>query len=162
MRYHGPAAAAGATPGRGATVVASALVMGVRSAVSFVGRGAWCAAVVVLALACGSGSEKPPTTASSGNELGAKPDSSTTTGASTSEAPAGPRRPSCDDGSCFVCGESICPNGFYCETAGSAAPACGWAAGCAQKATCACLGPQTKGCTCEERGGVAHVRCGGS
>ena len=92
--------------------------------------------IALLGLACGATPAKPTDTPAS------KGDPAPSTG-----------------GSCFDCGESVCLTGFYCETAGSAAPACAWSAACAQKATCACLGPQIKGCTCEDRGGAAHVRC---
>ena len=116
----------------------------------------WSFVLALLGLACGSAASKPADSPSGkGDATGAATGSSTP----VAEAPAGPRKPSCTDGSCFECGEGICPTGFYCETAGSSAPACAWAAACAQKATCACLGPPTKGCTCEERSGVAHVRC---
>ena len=77
--------------------------------------------------------------------------------------PSGPRKPSCSDGTCFECGEGICPSpGFYCETSKPGAAArCAWQAPCVQKATCACLGPLTRGCSCEDRSGIAFVACGG-
>jgi hypothetical protein len=77
-------------------------------------------------------------------------------------APEGPRKPSCADGSCFECGDMVCLKGFYCETARpGAAPSCASATACPQAPSCACLGPLIKGCSCDERGGVAHVKCGG-
>jgi hypothetical protein len=75
------------------------------------------------------------------------------------EAPSGPKKPSCADGSCFDCGEGICPTGYYCEAAHGAPAACGWAPSCAQKPTCSCLAPLVKGCSCEEKNGAPLVTC---
>lgn len=119
--------------------------------------------VFALALAaCGTpgasqpGAKKPETNpvagASGASGGGEKP------GAGVSE-PEGPRKPSCTDGSCFECGEGICPAGFYCQKSGGST-GCAWAAECAQKPTCACVAPLTKGCSCEDRGGFPHVTCG--
>jgi hypothetical protein len=120
--------------------------------------GLWLVALVVAACATPPGSS-PQTPASGGGE---KPSGTSEPGGSPTGGPevsAGPSKPSCSDGSCFECGEGICPSGFYCEKSGSAAPACAWAASCAQKPTCACLAAQTRGCTCQDRNGAPHVVC---
>ncbi|RYE91515.1 MAG: hypothetical protein EOO75_08730 [Myxococcales bacterium] len=120
---------------------------------------AWSTAFSVLA--CGPTTAKPAGTAGGPGDPAATPAGGGADAASlkTDLAPAGPRKPSCADGSCFECGEGICPVGFFCETAGSATPACASSTTCAQRPTCACLGAQIKGCTCEDRGGVPHVKC---
>jgi hypothetical protein len=121
------------------------------------------AALVAVAIglsACGGGTPGPARTA----ETKGGTESKTAGGeeaASKSAEPAGPRKPSCADGTCFECGEGICPSGFYCETGKAGKPACAWAAGCAEKPTCSCLAPFVKGCRCEEANGGPRVSCGG-
>lgn len=119
--------------------------------------------LLLLAAACGT--TTPPAKNGNGNggndpkNTDGDPRGSDPGGQGTATAPTGPRKPSCSDGSCFECGEGICPSGFYCESNGGAA-ACGWAAACAQKPTCDCLAPVTKGCSCQDRGGFPFVTCG--
>jgi hypothetical protein len=77
------------------------------------------------------------------------------------EAQDEPTLPSCDDGSCFRCGDGICPKGFYCESNGGIA-GCQWSTSCAKAPTCSCLQPMLKAdarCSCEQREGVAFVTC---
>ena len=72
------------------------------------------------------------------------------------EAPA-PRR---DDGSCFECGDGLCPQGFYCDRGASGGPACSWLPDCAKKPTCACLVRALgKSCSCEDSSGGPTVSC---
>lgn len=121
----------------------------------------WSRGLLLVALALAA-CNTPASPSAKNPETSGKPTDSPDGGASsvpTAEGPSGPRKPSCSDGSCFECGEGICPVGFYCETAGGAAPGCGWSAACAQKPSCACLAPTTKGCTCQDRGGFPHVSC---
>jgi hypothetical protein len=64
----------------------------------------------------------------------------------------------CTDGTCFECGDGICPYGYYCDESGE--PACSWLPACAAQPSCGCLknrlGP---GCSCEERGEGLFVTC---
>lgn len=85
-----------------------------------------------------------------------------TPGSPTSEAgEQPPQLPSCDDGTCFRCGEGICPAGFYCESNGGVT-GCQWSPACAKTPSCACLKPAMNAdprCSCEERDGAAFVTC---
>ena len=76
-------------------------------------------------------------------------------------APPPPQLPSCDDGSCFRCGDGICPSGFYCESNGGMT-GCQWSTQCAKAPTCSCLRPALQAdprCSCEDRNGAAFVSC---
>jgi hypothetical protein len=70
--------------------------------------------------------------------------------------------PDCSDGTCFVCGEGMCPKGFYGDEQAEGGPACSWLPDCAEDATCDCVkGALGSGCSCEEYGdGGSHVTCG--
>jgi len=105
----------------------------------------------LLCLSCGgSQTAKPGASGEPGNP-------STSRGSEQDE----PQLPSCDDGSCFRCGEGICPKGFYCESNGGVT-GCQWSTACAKAPTCACLQPMLKAdprCSCELRDGAAFVTC---
>ena len=118
----------------------------------------WASSLLVVLSACGggggaAGDPARTTPVSARQDDAAKPASS-----EESEAPSAPRKPSCSDGSCFTCGDAICPTGFYCET-GRAGSGCAWASTCTDRPTCACLGGAVKGCDCRDEGGVARVSC---
>jgi hypothetical protein len=99
--------------------------------------------------------------------------------APTDEKPAGPAagaeeskprrarraaRVTCEDGSCFSCGEAACLIGFYCAV-NPRGHGCAWTPSCATKVTCACLAPslgETPGCQCEEKNGGVYVSCDGA
>jgi hypothetical protein len=76
-----------------------------------------------------------------------------------SAAEAKPRGPSCDDGTCTVCGSGICPSGWYCDESAPGGAACAWLKECAEKASCGCV---TKvlgsSCKCRDDGGI-KVSC---
>ena len=119
--------------------------------------------LALLVAACGApGTSAPGSKTPEGSGAGASSpaggDSKAPAGSGAPEA-SGPKKPSCADGSCFECGEGVCPVGFYCQKSGGTA-GCAWASECAQKPSCACVGPLSTGCSCEERGGVPHVTCG--
>lgn len=77
----------------------------------------------------------------------------------SSAAEATPRGPSCDDGTCTVCGSGICPIGWYCDESAPGGAACAWLKECAEKASCSCV---TKvlgsSCKCRDDGGI-KVSC---
>jgi hypothetical protein len=79
-------------------------------------------------------------------------------GSATSEA--APAKPSCDDGTCTLCGEALCPKGWYCDESAPGGAACGWLPECAEKASCACVKKAFKGCSCEDGSGGARLSCG--
>jgi hypothetical protein len=70
-----------------------------------------------------------------------------------------PRGPSCDDGTCSLCGAGICPAGWYCDESAPGGAACAWLKECAEKATCGCV---TKvlgaACKCRDDSGL-KVSC---
>jgi hypothetical protein len=61
-----------------------------------------------------------------------------------------PRGPSCDDGTCSLCGSGICPTGWYCDETAPGGAACAWLKECAEKATCGCV-TKVLGSTCKCR-----------
>ena len=82
-----------------------------------------------------------------------------TSGSSDDSEPGGPTEPEpdpCTDGTCFRCGDSICPTGYYCD---EGSQACSWLAECADSADCSCVKGALDGCRCEERSGGVYVTC---
>jgi hypothetical protein len=76
-------------------------------------------------------------------------------------APARENTNICEDGSCFRCGQGICPTGFYCDEGVQGGAACSWLPSCPLRASCECVERQLgSGCSCEESGGGAKVSCG--
>ena len=81
--------------------------------------------------------------------------------ASASAADDKPRGPSCDDGTCSLCGSGICPAGWYCDENASGGAACSWLTECADKPSCACITRVLgSSCKCREEGGGLKVSCG--
>jgi hypothetical protein len=118
------------------------------------------AAALAFALACGGGQQG---SASANDAKSARDSQSDSNGSSPGESgdpESGPTLPSCDDGTCFRCGDSICPKGFYCDEDARGGPACGWIPACAEQASCACV-KQAFGaaCRCEEQGAGVSVAC---
>ena len=73
---------------------------------------------------------------------------------------AGDSLPECEDGTCFACGDTYCPNGFYCDDGAPGGPGCSWLPECADAVTCSCVKDALgEDCTCEERDGGIHVTC---
>lgn len=82
-------------------------------------------------------------------------------GNTTSSGPREPQLPSCDDGTCFPCGDGVCPSGFYCET-NKGSTGCASNLACPKSPSCECLQPslaKDPRCKCENRKGVAFVTC---
>jgi hypothetical protein len=118
-----------------------------------------------LLLACG-GSTPAADSPSSAEEGSSASGGDTESGSSDAagddgegSAPAEPEKPRCDDGTCSPCGDALCPSGWYCDESAPGGPACGWLPECASKASCACVKRAFSGCSCEDQGGSAHVRC---
>lgn len=110
-------------------------------------------AVLLLAVGCAAGAAGPGAKSADGSDP--------VPGESEGTASSGPQLPSCDDGSCFPCGDTICLPGYYCESTGENT-GCAWSGKCAEKASCACLASQLANdpaCRCEERDGHAFVTC---
>jgi hypothetical protein len=80
------------------------------------------------------------------------------------EATAQRSGPSCDDGSCFACGDAVCLSGFYCAV-GKSGRGCAWLPSCPGKPTCACVAPTLReepSCACQEKEGAVFVVCDGA
>ena len=76
------------------------------------------------------------------------------------DTPEAPQAPSCDDGTCFSCGNGICPKGFYCDQKAPGGPACSWLPKCAKQASCSCVQHVLgSGCSCDEKNGGVYVDC---
>jgi len=110
----------------------------------------------LLSFACGGGSQGGNTAhdAEAGESSGTSEDGSGWTGGSEE-----PRGPDCSDGTCFSCGEGICPKGAYCDQDAQGGAACAWLTECSGAPSCDCV---TKvlgsGCSCSEDGGPS-VSC---
>jgi hypothetical protein len=129
----------------------------------------WLPLYFVLALAlpqCGGASAgSEPKTAASEDSDGSQrssdgdAESSDSDPEETSTAEAKSSGPSCDDGTCSLCGSGICPAGWYCDESAPGGAACAWLKECAEKATCGCV---TKvlgsACKCRDDSGV-KVSC---
>lgn len=127
-----------------------------RCAAPVVALGAW-----LFACACGGSTQAPAKGADDSDEnteVGAS-DAPDAAGA-TEGGDASPTGPDCSDQTCFSCGESMCPVGFYCDEKANGGPACGWLPECAETASCSCVtGVLGSGCSCDESSGGPHVAC---
>lgn len=129
-------------------------------------RLSFCLACLTLALllpACGGSTTAEPKSAASegdGEASTAADDDEETAAEENGAAEQKPTAPSCDDGTCSLCGGGICPSGWYCDQNASGGPACGWLKECADKPSCACvtrvLGAS---CKCREQQGGLDVSC---
>ncbi len=82
------------------------------------------------------------------------------TSGSSDSAPETPQAPSCDDGTCFPCGDGICPKGFYCDRKAAGGPACSWLPDCAKQVSCDCVTKTLgSGCSCNADNGGVYVDC---
>jgi hypothetical protein len=71
-----------------------------------------------------------------------------------------PARPTCEDGTCFECGQGICPRGAYCDGSAPGGAACAWIQECPGDPSCACLERVLgSSCTCEAGASGPRVDC---
>ena len=115
---------------------------------------------------CGGGStgSEPKTADNGGAEDGAERsaddddgDAAESNAASSVEEDA--KGPSCDDGTCSVCGNGICPAGWYCDESAPGGAACAWLKECADKPSCGCVTRVLgAGCKCRDESGL-KVSC---
>jgi hypothetical protein len=124
-----------------------------------------CFAVLSLVAACGGSTATSATPkasdSSEAQEAGPAQSSGDADEASeAAEASTKAKGPSCDDGTCSLCGGGICPAGWYCDEKASGGGACSWLAECTEKATCGCV-TRVLGaaCKCREEGGGLKVAC---
>lgn len=120
-------------------------------------------ALLLLISGCGAGTAatgdaKSAGTDDSGSQESARPNSEAESDSSESAAaPEKAKGPSCDDGTCSMCGSSICPSGWYCDEKASA---CSWLTECAEKPTCSCVTRVLgSACKCREEAGGLKVAC---
>jgi hypothetical protein len=120
--------------------------------------------LAVLLPQCGGGAGAEPRTAATETDSGHDAQGEDEANDSESESAGAPEEkahgPSCDDGTCSLCGSGICPAGWYCDESAPGGAACAWLKECAEKATCGCV---TKvlgaSCKCRDESGV-KVSCG--
>lgn len=114
---------------------------------------ATCASLTLtLSCACGpsqaQGETETPSSRASDGSSSALTDSLTT----SEQAP--PLNVDCSDGTCFSCGEGICPQGSFCDQTAKGGPACAWLNECNQDPSCGCI---TKilgaSCSCDDSNG---------
>jgi hypothetical protein len=72
---------------------------------------------------------------------------------------SGPSGPDCSDGTCFACGDGICPSGAYCDQGAEGGAACAWLPECSGTPSCGCITGVLSGCTCEDSSGGPVVSC---
>jgi hypothetical protein len=113
--------------------------------------------LVLSILACSS----PPAADPSHAEASPEPEPALTTDADVAEAPeAEPPRPSCEDGTCFECGQGLCPRGAYCDATAPGGAACAWIQECPGDPSCACLlRVLGSSCTCAAGASGPAVNC---
>lgn len=113
-------------------------------------------------MACGGSSPEAESPGATGADDGASSSDTSEPEPSPEELQAERSRTlqaSCDDGTCFSCGDGVCPVGAYCAAAPDGALACAWVPEC-PKPTCACVTRALgSSCSCEEQGGAPHVTC---
>lgn len=123
-----------------------------------------CFALLLLLASCGGGTAATGEPKSGASQDSAEHESASSdadesdSGSSEASAtPSKPKGPNCDDGTCSMCGSSICPTGWYCDEKASA---CSWLTECAEKPTCGCV-TRVLGaaCKCHEEGGGLKVAC---
>jgi hypothetical protein len=122
-----------------------------------------CLALLLLLPECGgSPAGASPNSAADDDKSAPAPRASAKAGGSgaseDSEEHESSRGPSCDDGTCSLCGSGICPVGWYCDE--KAGGACSWLAECAEKPSCGCI-TRVLGasCKCDAAGGGLKVAC---
>jgi hypothetical protein len=123
-----------------------------------------CLAMLLVLPQCGgAGSAEPKTVADDDSrESPGSAEASASESQPEEEATAAvesSRGPSCDDGTCSVCGSGICPVGWYCDESAPGGAACSWLKECAEKATCSCV-TRVLGaaCKCRDESGI-KVSC---
>ncbi len=128
-------------------------------------------AISLLLFGCGGGAE-PKTAAdeqghdaeedggSDDDRAPSAGDDATKTSASRSSQQSERRGPDCTDGTCSVCGDGICPTGWYCDESAPGGAACSWLKECAEHPSCACVSKVLGAdCKCRDDGGL-KVSCG--
>src|SRR6187431_2831467 len=71
-----------------------------------------------------------------------------------------PARPSCDDGTCFECGDGWCPKGAYCDGSAPGGAACAWIQECPGDPSCSCLLKVLgSSCKCDSAAAGPQVSC---
>ncbi len=114
-----------------------------------------------LAAACGGTSGKSAESAADASDEAERESSWDEEREDGGEAgPSTPAGPDCSDGTCFECGDGLCPVGFYCDERAPGGPACSWLPECAEKATCSCvLGVLGSSCSCDDSDQGPRVSC---
>ena len=127
-----------------------------------------CLMLLLLLPQCGDGSSGggEAKSAADRDKSSASDEGSSEEGGSDEDAPAStaedkPRGPNCDDGTCSLCGNGICPAGWYCDENASGGAACSWLTECADKPSCSCITRVLgSSCKCREEAGGLKVSCG--
>lgn len=121
-----------------------------------------CFALLLLFPSCGGGAattgEAKSADSSDARSDDASGDSDESEGnGESASTPDQPQGPNCDDGTCSLCGNSICPAGWYCDEEASA---CSWLTECAEKPSCGCVTRVLgSACKCKEERGGLKVAC---
>jgi hypothetical protein len=125
-----------------------------------------CLALLLLLPECGGGSgasldspvDQADNSVATKRRAASAADTDDASDSSSGEERETSKGPSCDDGTCSLCGSGICPSGWYCDE--KAGGSCSWLAECAEKPSCACI-TRVLGasCKCSASGGGLKVAC---
>lgn len=120
-----------------------------------------CAATLLLGPSGCGGSSTEAKSADNGDATNSETSSgdSGSTGDSEGVASEAPQGPDCSDGTCFECGDGICPKGAYCDQNAEGGAACAWLPECSGSTACSCIIGVLKDCSCDEASGGPIVSC---
>lgn len=98
-----------------------------------------CTTLGLASGACGSSQRAPDEPTAAGSPAGDNAGPLDATDSPEPSDAALPQGPDCADGTCFICGEGMCPLGAYCDVSAPSGPACAWLSECPQEPSCACI-----------------------
>ncbi|HWA70910.1 MAG TPA: hypothetical protein VG937_01175 [Polyangiaceae bacterium] len=115
---------------------------------------------LLVLLACGGESTKPPESSHTASAKAAPEKPSASEGSEAEAETESTPRSTCEDGTCFECGSGTCPQGWYCDENAKGGAACSWLPECGKKLDCACIEKTLgSGCACSEADSGLHVTC---
>ncbi len=119
-----------------------------------------CALFLALGLsACGGSSSEANSPESGKSGSDSSSGDSGWSGDESGTESSGPTGPDCSDGTCFECGDGICPKGAYCDQDADGGAACAWLPECSGAPSCGCITGVLSSCSCDDSSGAPLVSC---